>query len=68
MSHAPRKITPGINTFLDVKAYGDQIRVLSLRDEEVHVDIMEMKTHELKNYTYSNTANFSYEWPFLAYV
>jgi hypothetical protein len=54
---------------MDIRTKGtNEIRLLSIRDEEIHVDVMDMKSGNLSNYLFANADNFSIEWPFLAYV
>jgi hypothetical protein len=45
--HFRRKVTPGLLKFFDIKLQGDLLKVLSLRDEEFFVDIINMKTKEV---------------------
>ena len=42
-AHAKRKITPNLIKFMDVRLNGNnEVRLISLLDEEIHVDIMDV--------------------------
>ena len=42
--HIPRKQTPGLNKFFDIKTNGDTLRIVSVRGEEQFVDVVNTKT------------------------
>lgn len=47
--HVKRKITPNLVKFFDMKIIEGKMKILSTRDEEFFVDIVDLETHDLNS-------------------
>ena len=45
--HIPRKQTPGLNKFLDIKVTDNLVKISSMRDEEFFIDIYDVKNDKI---------------------
>lgn len=46
----PRKQIPGLNKFFDMKVQGDNIKIISARDEEFFLDVLNTSTGEIETH------------------
>lgn len=61
--HIPRKQIPGLNKLFSMKAFGDNnetIKILSGRDEEFFVDVVNTTTGETKTHRTCTYKSYSF--------